>query len=551
MDLRLALGYDADSDGFGGFLALPVRVQLPDRRQQGKSEGSLGSSLNAAKQTAAADALANSPRSAQQRHRIAELFGNAAQRKAAPAGTASGPSPALAAPAQTDNTQPLQLLTEAGALEKLGIPSGEDAVVAMLIQLSRATDAIPVLEQVLRGFDTFVAKFPQRRSTLLEPIPPRSEVRYEMGGTVKKLSKSLPTLIDTLGDIEDWYLGAAPEERGLKARTSLGEVETLAGLLSDAKLLGGLLQAAPMSLAALKDHAGRRWLRDVSSEIDQWIGSDQGGFSAVGRAAEITTSDGASDDDGIAPAGLDDAFLGGYFRGLDSPESLAEVHPVAKPQTTPEGGGPLLVDGHQPKVDMEAQQRAKWLSQVESGMVALENGGALREFFQAPPAPRDRGKGQLAAMNRTNANGYAWLTGTAGWDQNRWEWLHIRAASLGGVTDGRNLVLGTRDANTLMMPFEANIRLLAGIVRDHPHLQALDVEWSVEGGQGHRYETLRINWFVDPTQDAPDDIDALAEQASGSIEVANLYNDTRLSKDEVRLIEGSLTGFRETLRPSQ
>ena len=38
-----------------------------------------------------------------------------------------------------------------------------------------------------------------------------------------------------------------------------------------------------------------------------------------------------------------------------------------------------------------------------------------------------------------------------------WEWLHLRAASLGGDNKLRNLVAGTYDANTYMIPLERQI----------------------------------------------------------------------------------------------
>ena len=63
------------------------------------------------------------------------------------------------------------------------------------------------------------------------------------------------------------------------------------------------------------------------------------------------------------------------------------------------------------------------------------------------------------AMGDTSANGLAELIGKKGGLE--WEWLHIRADSLNGKTNKNNLVLGTKSANTAMIPIEQHIRALA------------------------------------------------------------------------------------------
>jgi hypothetical protein len=74
---------------------------------------------------------------------------------------------------------------------------------------------------------------------------------------------------------------------------------------------------------------------------------------------------------------------------------------------------------------------------------------------------RDRGVGQTGAMGGWNALGAAaygnvFLGRTYDLTQN-WEWLHIRGAQLGGVTNGTNLVAGQYITNSAMIPFEAMI----------------------------------------------------------------------------------------------
>ena len=80
-------------------------------------------------------------------------------------------------------------------------------------------------------------------------------------------------------------------------------------------------------------------------------------------------------------------------------------------------------------------------------------------------------------MAGTNSRGYAWLTIPDKVDKSNWEWLYIRAASLGGETDGTNLVLGTRDCNTHMMPFESNIKQLASILPNNKNYTELNVNF--------------------------------------------------------------------------
>ncbi|WP_335932008.1 eCIS core domain-containing protein [Streptomyces sp. PTD5-9] len=103
----------------------------------------------------------------------------------------------------------------------------------------------------------------------------------------------------------------------------------------------------------------------------------------------------------------------------------------------------------------------------------------LLSIFNSLPAPvwdsgwipgtqisaRDRGSGQDSAMGNVNAIGAAALAnrihGTNFTMEQRWEWLHIRGAQLGGSTAGGNLVAGIYATNSAMIPFENQVLALA------------------------------------------------------------------------------------------
>lgn len=168
--------------------------------------------------------------------------------------------------------------------------------------------------------------------------------------------------------------------------------------------------------------------------------------------------------------------------------------------------------------------------------------------FERPPSAKDRGAGQLAAMAGVNATGYAKLAKVPGWKNSRWEWLHIRAASLGGTTDGSNLVAGTRDANTHMMPFEANIRLLAKIVNEdtQQRYKALKVTFKATGQDPkakHRVEEISISWELVKDSKAASSV----KGAKGEAKFKPLQTDASISKTEVAILEQTLKQKREEI----
>lgn len=148
----------------------------------------------------------------------------------------------------------------------------------------------------------------------------------------------------------------------------------------------------------------------------------------------------------------------------------------------------------------------------------------------------DRKKGQAVAMNKTNARAYAVLTDTDGAETTDWEWLHIRAASLGGDTQPFNLVLGTRDANTQMMPFESSLRTLG--TKAKTQKQELMVDWTPgapKNGNVHVVDEIKIAWQF--PADRP--------KIEGSVTVNPLNTSSVLTKNEVRFLQTQLKEHRD------
>jgi hypothetical protein len=262
-----------------------------------------------------------------------------------------------------------------------------------------------------------------------------------------------------------------------------------------------------------------------------------GGFGAKGRAHGTlgATSHGRNDQyNGTGQR--DDHFLDGIeING----SKLTDHFQVRKDRLTAQGerAGPLVVAGqsYQPGAD-----RKGLIAQADAHMKKLnanDSGPWLVRYENAPMA-RDRGMGQYANMNNTNANGYAWAANVPGWQNQRWEWLHVRGAGLGGHTDGSNLVLGTRDANTHMIPFESNVRTLAAEVGRNPHYQDLTVKWQVRNATGHLVDRIGLQWEMVPK-------DPSTKKAHGTAIFQPLATNANISKSEVDLIESALKLARE------
>jgi hypothetical protein len=186
------------------------------------------------------------------------------------------------------------------------------------------------------------------------------------------------------------------------------------------------------------------------------------------------------------------------------------------------------------------------LSALEKKLVSLVHKHGPYSLTRAPRSV-DREGGQTKNMANTNASGYAMLADVPNWEGSRWEWLHIRAASLGGATNGSNLVVGTRDANTHMMPFEANIRLLANIVKKNPNYAKLLVLFSASGQDKiakHKVDRITIEWKLVKASNASKG----AKGASGEAQFNPLSVGESISKTEIAILEQVLKEKRQELK---
>ncbi|MES2936054.1 MAG: hypothetical protein V4864_00140 [Pseudomonadota bacterium] len=460
----------------------------------------------------------------------------------------------------------VQRLEAEDARKRLGAEVGEQKnTVAVLIALHAVRDEIPKIEAALSKYPDFLKQYPVRPRSGF--VSTRKQMRGILQLPVKALLGDLPTFLDVLESLEDWYMEADPEEREEQARKNLAHWQHMVLTFTGADApITALLDSRPASDDLID--AGMVRIQRLRQEITMWF-STAGGFSAMGRAHDITTDiqpqkneneslqerkEAEKDEPGAATDGMenDDSFVRGYSQGPGGKAArVSDRINVHKKKRLIVQEGPLfvgaarIIDADVSDATLPREERRK---SVEGGMKRLGAGGDWEKRFTTLPAPRDRGDGQYTNMNKTNARGYAWLHDMPGWKTTAWEWLHVRAASLGGATDGSNLVLGTRDANTLMMPFESNIRMLSGLVKSYPAtLDTLAVRWTTEDSEMHAPKTIKITWDLLPKEGAPEKVATLAGKASGEVVVSNLHTHSNLSKVEVQWIEGQLSGFRKSL----
>lgn len=273
----------------------------------------------------------------------------------------------------------------------------------------------------------------------------------------------------------------------------------------------------------------RAEIMDLLADIQEKFVVTEGGFSAKGRATALDDVDISGENQG--EIGTDDSFINNITINDDL---LSDKVGVVKPAAVPVPGPQRLrVDGvlHQPGDD-----RAFYADNM-TALNVPQTVNLIGAF-----AGRPRGPGQEAGMNGTNARGYAWATSTPGWNTTQWEWLHIRGASLGGETDATNLVLGTRDANTHMIPFESNLKSLGVMARDDDYFEGLNVTWNIAGRTlRHRVNTISISWELVEAEDAPEEIIG----PDGSALFSPLNTGSVLSKDEIGYLEDALREARE------
>jgi len=81
--------------------------------------------------------------------------------------------------------------------------------------------------------------------------------------------------------------------------------------------------------------------------------------------------------------------------------------------------------------------------------------------YDGPATNGDTSKSRDSVMGDSARNYAASVYGEEWANARTWEWLHIRAHSLGGDNAVGNLVAGTFDANTKMIPYEKSIHELS------------------------------------------------------------------------------------------
>lgn len=267
-------------------------------------------------------------------------------------------------------------------------------------------------------------------------------------------------------------------------------------------------------------------------QVRQLFPTNSGGFGAKGRAHKMEVKI-----DPVVKTGLtkDNSFVNNFTTGG---KTIKQNIYKKAPKVAKEAAKSSIIGGQNTS---NVKDKGKALKNLESRLSDINTPQVKN--FKNTPVGMGRGDGQFANMANTNATGYAYLANVPGWQTQRWEWLHIRGAGLGGATDSTNLVAGTRDANTHMIPFESNIRILATAVANNPNYKSLDVEWSANSQYGaakHAYRELFIKWKLNRATTKVKDI-------TGEAKFNPLVVGSNISKSEVDLIEGALKEVRDSI----
>ncbi len=284
-----------------------------------------------------------------------------------------------------------------------------------------------------------------------------------------------------------------------------------------------------------------KWFYGAYGELVDKYMSGGGGFSAKGRAHGGMGVTVWNKKTGVPPPlSWDDTYSKGIKLGT---KPLSDWFRITKTSTVTETSGPRIVDGSNLETKGEPTKSAA-LTQIEGKMNKLKTKPPIT--YTNKPMARDRGQGQYKNMADTNAAGYAWLANIPAWKNARWEWLHLRAASLGGVTDGSNLVVGTRDCNTNMMPFEANIRALGSIVHDESDYDSVEVDYigdKADPNAPHKVDAIKMNWKVNLSSSA-----SLGKVApEGEAVFDPLETSSHIAKEEVEELEQTLKDIRDDM----
>lgn len=423
------------------------------------------------------------------------------------------------------------------------------AVVSVIEYIQGIGEHIPSIKTELNRYDAFYYNYTP--GTGLK----KGFVRYYLEAITKKALARLEVMTSALTDFEEWYFSATPEEAKDAANEHLGfwksAFERMSTLSKDIDTLFSVDSDLLESGTVFK--YGKAAIEDITTISGYFSQGGTSGFSAKGRAHDIGTTvtytkDSSMDIEIDKNQKEDKTFIKNVKIGKDVLTKQVNVH---KEQLVENVKGPVQVGG-QKKDAIDKYDAKDVLNQLEKNLSPITT--PQNVAFRTYPAAKDRGQGQYANMGNTNARGYAYLLNLKGHNSAQWEWLHIRAASLGGATDSTNLVVGTRDANTHMIPFEANIRALAGIVSQNPKLyKQLDVTWQalnqVDSAK-HAYKGIGIAWKLIPQSGLKKGPKGL-ENAEGQAVFDVLQTGSLLAKKEVELLEEVLKTAREGLEQSE
>ncbi|HEU4716472.1 MAG TPA: hypothetical protein VFU15_01510 [Bacteroidia bacterium] len=275
--------------------------------------------------------------------------------------------------------------------------------------------------------------------------------------------------------------------------------------------------------------------RILINELKRQFPTHKGGFGAKGRAHAMAVEIDPTD---VPMTKVEDNSFVSNIK-LDKVALNAKVY-KEELKVGKEAAGPIKIMGKDATAYKKFSKK-KVLADVEKPMSPVES--SQKVTLKDAPAGKARGQGQYANMNNTNAAGYAWLINAPGMNSQRWEWLHVRGAGLGGATDSTNLVTGTRDINTQMIPFESNIRQLGAIVKKYPNkYKEFKVDWAVAKqyeGAAHAFSEISIDWKLINKSGA--------DATSGHVAFNPMHTASNISKDEVNLLENKLKEKRDSV----
>jgi hypothetical protein len=365
----------------------------------------------------------------------------------------------------------------------------------------------------------------------------RNKGGIDLPTAFKDAAEHVDDLVEVLRNFKEFYASWDAEEQDETNEHSSWSVARKAFN----KAINGVKEIEKRIIELLEKEEGtqktyKELLSKISGAVTALIGGDGGWGGPVGRA----------ENDDSYPQDASSITDGAFFDSWSKTIGRSTVKPKA-----------LASAKSSDVIKVASQEYEETADRPKSDPLAGLPVATPSESvdYTAKPATQDRGNGQAVAMNNTTAKGYAWYSDVHGWMENRWEWLHVKAAQLGGETTAHNLVLGTRDANTMMMPFESFIATLSRRVkRNNRILDRLSVTWKLSSpvtGSTHVYNKIDIKWVLHPVVGAADHVKTVCDDASGEVSFSPMYVNTILMQSEVRTIMQELATITATVPPRE